>query len=180
MSAQTDFINKHKQSVIDATKGTKLFPSVKMAQMIIESGWGKSANARLANNFFGIKKGTGWNGQTIVLNTPKDGKPVSIFRKYASVLDSVKDHSDFLIKNKRYEKNGVFNATTPEQQVHAIFKAGYAEGVKYETNLNNLIKQYNLKELDKTINVIEKKNKLLPFLLIAGSIYLIYIGVKRV
>ena len=178
MSSQTDFINKHKQSVIEATKGTKLFPSVKMAQMIIESGWGKSANARLANNYFGIKKGTGWKGQTIVLNTPKDNKPVSTFRKYKSVLDSVKDHSDFLIKNKRYEKNGVFSAVTPEQQVKAIFKAGYAEGVKYEDNLNNLIRQYNLKELDKII-LTEKKGKLLPVLIIAGSIYLIYLGIRK-
>lgn len=56
MSSQTDFINKHKDSVIQATKGTNLFPSVKMAQMIIESGWGKSANARLANNFSELKK----------------------------------------------------------------------------------------------------------------------------
>ena len=178
MSSQTDFINKHKESVIQATKGTNLFPSVKMAQMIIESGWGKSANARLANNFFGIKKGTGWKGETIVLNTPKDGKPVSTFRKYNSVLDSVKDHSDFLIKNKRYENNGVFSATTPEQQVKAIFKAGYAEGVKYETNLNNLIRQYNLKELDKIV-LSNKKGKFFPLLLIAGSVYLIYLGIKK-
>lgn len=178
MSAQTDFINKHKESVIEATKGTNLFPSVKMAQMIIESGWGKSANARLANNFFGIKKGTGWKGETIVLNTPKDGKPVSTFRKYNSVLDSIKDHSDFLIKNKRYEKNGVFRATTPEEQVKAIFKAGYAEAVKYEDNLNNLIRQYNLKELDKIV-LSDKKSKLLPVLIIAGSIYLIYLGIKK-
>ena len=178
MSSQTDFINKHKQSVIDATKGTKLFPSVKMSQMIIESGWGKSANARLANNYFGIKKGTGWTGETIVLNTPKDGKPVSTFRKYKSVLDSVKDHSSFLIKNKRYENNGVFSATTPEQQVKAIFKAGYAEAKNYENTLNKLITQYNLKELDKIILPV-KKGKLLPVLIIAGSIYLIYLGIKK-
>jgi flagellum-specific peptidoglycan hydrolase FlgJ len=178
MSAQTEFIDKHKLSVINATKGTKLFPSVKMAQMIIESGWGKSANARLANNYFGIKKGTGWKGETIVLNTPKDGKPVSTFRKYKSVLDSVIDHSSFLIKNKRYENNGVFSATTPEQQVKAIFKAGYAEAKNYENTLNKLIAQYNLKELDKII-LTEKKSKLLPVLIIAGSIYLIYLGIKK-
>lgn len=178
MSAQTDFINKHKESVIKATKGTNLFPSVKMAQMIIESGWGKSANARLGNNYFGIKKGTGWTGETIVLNTPKDGKPVSTFRKYKNVLDSIIDHSNFLLKNKRYEKNGVFNADTPEKQVHAIFKAGYAEGVKYENNLNNIIKQYNLKELDKII-LSDKKTKLFPGLLIIGSIYLIYLAIKK-
>lgn len=178
MSYQIDFINKYKKSVIDATKGTKLFPSVKMAQMIIESGYGRDITARLANNFFGIKKGTGWKGQTIEFNTPNDANPVSVFRKYASAYDSIKDHSDFLIKNKRYEKNGVFSAATPEQQVHAIFKAGYAESKKYESTLNSLIAKYNLKELDK-INLTEKKGKLFPLLLIAGSIYLIYKGINK-
>ena len=60
----------------------------------------------------------------------------------------------------------------------AIFKAGYAEAVKYEDNLNNLIRQYNLKELDKIV-LSDKKSKLLPVLIIAGSIYLIYLGIKK-
>lgn len=179
MSNQTDFIEKHKLSVVEATKGTKLFPSVKMAQMIIESGWGKDVTARLANNYFGIKKGVGWTGETIVLNTPRDGKPVSTFRKYKTVKDSVIDHSNFLIKNKRYEKNGVFSAITPEQQVKAIKQAGYAEAKNYENTLNNLIRQYNLKELDKIQITTANKNKIFPIFLLAGTITLIFILIRN-
>lgn len=148
MSKQTDFIAKHKQAVIEATYNTGIFPSVKMAQMILESGWGESANARLANNYFGIKKGVGWEGDTITLKTPKDASKTNVFRKYATPYDSIVDHSSFLIKNKRYENAGVFKAKTPEEQIKAIANAGYAEASDYVPKLNSVIKSNNLKQLD--------------------------------
>ena len=148
MSKKTDFINKHKQEVIEATHDTGIFPSVKMAQMIIESGWGESANARLANNYFGIKKGVGWTGETISLKTPKDASKVNVFRKYATPYDSIVDHSSFLIKNKRYENAGVFKAKTTEEQIKAIADAGYAEAGDYVPKLNSIINSNNLKQLD--------------------------------
>lgn len=148
MSKQTDFINKHKQAVIEATYNTNIFPSVKMAQMILESGWGESANARLANNYFGIKKGVGWTGETLSLKTPNDASKVNVFRKYATPYDSIVDHSDFLIKNKRYENAGVFKSKTPEEQINALAKAGYAEAKDYVPKLNSVIKSNNLKQLD--------------------------------
>jgi flagellum-specific peptidoglycan hydrolase FlgJ len=148
MSKKTDFINKHKQEVIEATHDTGIFPSVKIAQMIIESGWGESANARLANNYFGIKKGVGWTGETLSLKTPKDASKVNVFRKYATPYDSIVDHSSFLIKNKRYENAGVFKAKTPEEQIKAIADAGYAEAGDYVPKLNSIINSNNLKQLD--------------------------------
>jgi flagellum-specific peptidoglycan hydrolase FlgJ len=149
MSKQTDFIEKYSDSVVRATAGTKLFPSVKMAQMIIESGYGKSANATKGNNFFGIKKGYNWSGETIILNTPRDAVKKSEFRKYKNAEESIKDHSNFLIKNKRYTTAGVFNARTPEEQIKAIAKGGYAESKNYANTIIKLINQYNLKKLDR-------------------------------
>jgi len=148
MSKQTDFIEKYGDSVKRAVAGTKLFASVKMAQMIIESGYGKSANATKGNNFFGIKKGVNWNGETIFLNTPKDKIKISEFRKYKNAEESIKDHSNFLIKNKRYTTAGVFDAKTPEEQIKAIAKGGYAESKNYANTIISLINQYNLKKLD--------------------------------
>jgi flagellum-specific peptidoglycan hydrolase FlgJ len=148
MSKQTDFISKHKDGVIKASYGTGIFPSVKMAQMILESGWGASANARLANNYFGIKKGVGWTGETITLSTPKDAKKTNEFRKYKTSGDSVADHTSFLQKNKRYANAGVFNAKTPEEQIQAIAKAGYAEANDYVPKVLSVIKSNNLKQLD--------------------------------
>lgn len=152
MSEKTDaFIRKHKNDVILSTKGTGLFPSVKMAQMIIESSWGLGTTAVKANNFFGIKADKNYKGEKMQFNTPKDGKPISFFRVYKQPLDSIKDHSKFLIENSRYRKNGVFNAKTPEQQIEAIAKSGYAEAKNYVPALTNLINAYNLKALDSEI-----------------------------
>jgi flagellum-specific peptidoglycan hydrolase FlgJ len=148
MSKQSDFINKHKQAVIEATHNTGIFPSVKMSQMILESGWGESANAKLANNYFGIKKGVGWEGETISLKTPKDASKVNVFRKYPTPYDSIVDHSSFLIKNKRYENAGVFKAKTPEEQIKAIAKAGYAEAGDYVPKIMSVIKSNDLTKLD--------------------------------
>lgn len=148
MSKQSDFITKHKEDVIRATYDTGIFPSVKMAQMILESGWGESANARLANNFFGIKKGTNWTGETISLKTPNDANKVSVFRKYATPADSIADHTSFLQKNKRYANAGVFDAKTPEDQIKAIAKAGYAEASDYVPKVLSVINSNKLKQLD--------------------------------
>lgn len=191
MSDKTDFINKHKKDVIDASSGTNLFPSVKMAQMILESGWGKSTNAKLANNYFGIKKGTGWKGETIKLNTPKDASKVSEFRKYASPYDSIVDHSSFLIKNKRYENAGVFKAKTPEEQIKAIAKAGYAEANGYPELIMSVINSNDLKKLDeeaKTEKTSKRRNKsktsfdieqaFLSALLVIGG-YFLYTKIKK-
>jgi len=173
MSFQRDFIDNNSKAVIRASKGTGIFPSVSMAQMIIESGWGKDTLPRKYNNYFGIKKGSGWNGRTVWLPTPKDAKPYSEFRVYNNSLESIKDHISFLQKNKRYEKNGVFNSQTPEQQLYALKRAGYAESANYAPALINLISDYGLKSLDKQRSgLIINKKVIIPTLLI-GSVLLI-------
>lgn len=182
MSKQTDFIQKHKQDVIEATKGTGIFPSVKMAQMIIESGWGEDAPVKLANNYFGIKKGTNWSGPTIELKTSKDAQKTNVFRKYASPIDSIKDHSSFLINNPRYAVNGVFTAKTPEAQIQALAKAGYAESKNYAPTIISVIKSNNLKELDKESDLqskkkIDYKTTILISLLVV-SVYVLYTNLK--
>jgi flagellum-specific peptidoglycan hydrolase FlgJ len=159
MSKKTEFISKHKDAVIKSTENTGLFPSVKMAQMIIESGWGESAPVKYANNYFGIKADASWKGEKIELNTPKDAKKKNYFRKYASASDSIKDHSTFLIGNKRYENAGVFNAKTPEDQIDAIAKAGYAESKDYTNTIKSIINSNKLKSLDEEAKLFSSKNK---------------------
>lgn len=157
-SGRVEFITRYALDVIQATKGTRLFPSVKMAQMILESAdrqgkAGQGVTAVKAKNFFGIKADKNWKGVKMAFSTPKDGKPVNYFRVYSSVYDSIKDHSEFLLKNPRYARGGVFTASTPEGQAWALQKSGYAEGNDgkgggYADKLIKLIKDYNLKALD--------------------------------
>lgn len=153
----TDFINRNALDVIKSVQGTGLFPSLKMAQMIIESsgkdekgkfGIGKGLAVRKANNYFGIKADKNWKGKSVALSTPKDGKAVNLFRVYATALDSLKDHSIFLLKNSRYKTSGVFTAKTPQAQALALQKSGYSESSSYGNALIGLIKAYHLDKLD--------------------------------
>lgn len=154
----TQFISTYQNPVINACIGTRIFPSVKMAQMALETGWGKSI---AANNAFGIKakgaKGPYWNGDVYNAQTKEviNGKTISIvdgFRAYKNVADSIKDHTWFLEQNTRYTAGGVFSATTPEAQAQALQKSGYATDPGYASKLISIINQYGLKKLD------EKKN----------------------
>jgi flagellum-specific peptidoglycan hydrolase FlgJ len=154
MSKQSDFIAQYAADIIAACEGTGIFPSVKMAQMILETGWGKS---KVGNNMFGIKaagkKSPYWNGAAIKADTTEyiqgeSGTYNLAFRKYDSIAASIRDHTNFLQQNQRYAKAGVFKATTPEQQAQALQNAGYATAPNYAASLINVIKSYNLKTLD--------------------------------
>ena len=177
-----EFINKYANDVINATAGTGILPSVTMAQFIIESSnnkgeTGKGITMLKANNGFGIKADKNYKGEKMAFNTPKDGKPVSYFRVYKNVIDSIKDHTNFLVKNKRYTNAGLFKARTPEEQTAALQKAGYSESPTYNLALNKLISAYNLKKLDnqqptKTSNKTETNTGLFLLAgLILGTIY---------
>lgn len=168
-----DFINKNAQDVIRATQGTPIFPSVKMAQYIIESAdrqgkSGKGITMIKANNGFGIKADKNWKGRKMAFNTPKDGKPVSYFRVYSSPIDSIKDHTTFMLKNKRYAK--ALQARTPEQQIDELAKAGYSESPTYAKALKALVNSYNLKRLDSMKAAPKKDNSKL---LLIGGVLLI-------
>ena len=140
----------------DAVKGTPLFASVKLAQMALETGWGRSTISG-ANNLFGIKgksyhsKNQYWDGSIQDANTEEvyDGKRGTYrlgFRKYKSPYDSIMDHNRLLLQAPRYQP--VRDAKTPEDQARALKAAGYATGLKYAEKLIQIINDYGFKEFD--------------------------------
>jgi len=154
MSKEKNFISKYSKAIIVATEGTPLFPSVKMAQAALETGWGKSTIGN-ANNLYGIKA-TGlhtpyWKGDMVNVSTQENYGSGNVtiqanFRAYETILDSIKDHSHLLLTLKRYEP--VKTAKTPEEQVHAIKEGGYATDQNYVSKLLSIINDYDLKQLD--------------------------------
>lgn len=158
-------------AVIGSLVTNKLFPSVVLAQTALETGWGKSVPA---NNLFGIKADTSWNGKVTSQSTTEyvggvkhyytgsgktysnrqaaiaAGEPaVTLFRAYPSTIDSFIDRNKFLIENPRYTAHGVFTATTPEEQAQALEAAGYATAPNYASTIISIINANNLKEFDK-------------------------------
>jgi len=155
MYLPADFFRQFGPDIIDACQGTPIFPSVKAAQMALETGYGKS---KVGNNMFGIKasgsaspywKGERINAQTTEVIQGKAGNYALDFRAYKSVADSIRDHSYFLLQNPRYRKAGVFSATTPQDQARALQAAGYATDPDYASKLISIIARYKLESLDK-------------------------------
>lgn len=144
-------------AVVDAqaaTAGTGVLASVTVAQAILESGWGQSALASAPyHNLFGIKKGFGWTGAVVNMNTSEfeNGKWVTVvapFRAYGSQIASFQDHTNFLLANSRYAANGVTNAPNYIAMATGLQAAGYATAPTYASALINLVERYNLQSLD--------------------------------
>jgi len=153
-----EYINTFSSVIKRVVKGTGIFPSVMMAQAILESSdkRGRPFNSTLArfwNNHFGIKADKSWKGKTVNLNTFEvyEGTKAAIFdlfRVYEHPVQSFEDRVAFLKKNKRYETAGVFRSTTPAEQADALKKAGYATHPEYHTILKKIIKRFSLDKLD--------------------------------
>lgn len=148
---RNQYVEMFKEPVKQASRNTGLFPSLFMAQAILESGNGNSSLAKKANNHFGIKADASWTGKKMNFPTREvlGGKEVMVdacFRAYDNAVDSFKDRTNFLKSFKRYKN--VFLATTPEQQARELQSAGYATDPKYADLLISIMKSNNLKSLD--------------------------------
>jgi len=127
--------------------------SVTLAQWIVESSWGESKLAILANNFFGVK--------ALQPNTPdtyeefptaeyEGGKRVivaALFQKYATEAGSFDEHARLLATAARY-KPAMAVAHIPTAFACALQKCGYSTSPTYAAGLSELIREFNLTQYD--------------------------------
>jgi flagellum-specific peptidoglycan hydrolase FlgJ len=160
-SSQMQFIESIKSAAINNYKETGILTSITIAQAILESNWGESSLTQASNNLFGIKADSSWKGEYVIFETKEfnDKYIKDKFRKYENIGDSIADHSEFLVKNKRYKEGGVFEAKTYKEQALALQESGYStaedeNGNKtYAFMLEQLIRQYNLQLIDWEVNM---------------------------
>lgn len=136
----------------DTYKKDKIFPSVTLAQAMLESAEGTSELTKQANNLFGIKA-FNWSGKTVSMPTRENynGKNVVImgkFRAYNNWGESIEDHGNFLVSNSIYSRHGVFSASSYAAQAKALQSSGYATDPNYANELIGLIQEYNLNQYD--------------------------------
>lgn len=143
------FIESVAQGAIDGWNQYKVLPSITVAQAILESGWGTSTLATKAHNLFGIKGSYNGNSVTMPTREVYGGRSYYIndnFRAYANNSESITDHGNFLYSNSRYQNLlGDTNYVSVAQKLHAD---GYATDPSYANSLINLVKTYNLTQLD--------------------------------
>ena len=147
-------INAIIHPALETYKTHNLFPSVTIGQSAHESYWGpKSGLATKAKNLFGIKCGSKWKGKSYSAKTKEEYSPGTMttitdnFRAYDSYADSVIDRANFL-SAKHYVNAGVLSATTPDAQIEALKKAGYATDSSYVTKLKKIVHDNNLTRFD--------------------------------
>lgn len=147
------------QAVKARREGSPLFPSVRLAQNMLETG----CVIHSWYNLGGIKVGTGkpnayWKGKTVYKGTWEDygsGRvnTAAYFRVYDSVYAFYKDQ-DLLLQLPRYAR--VRSAKTPETQAEALRLCGYATDPQYGSKISALIQSNRLKQYDVEAESAEK------------------------
>jgi peptidoglycan hydrolase-like protein with peptidoglycan-binding domain len=145
-----EFISSIKEGAVKGQADYGILPSLTIAQAILESGWGSSQLSLKANNLFGIKAFSNWEGERITLPTTEwyDNEKQIVnadFRAYDSLNDSIEDHSK-LLSNSRYKQ--VRECTGYKEACEKIYECGYATDPAYAGKLIKIIEENKLYEFD--------------------------------
>ena len=111
-------------------------PSVTIAQAILESGWGSSSLSSVHRNYFGIKCQNGKYGTiasgcytyrtTECTTAGTCFVTTGVFRTYATMAHSIRDHGNFLSVNSRYKPAFAYTRDA-NKFIWRVWKAGYLE-----------------------------------------------------
>lgn len=139
-----------------------LYPSVMIAQSVLESGYGTSKLAKEANNYFGMKYKVGQDSgnydvyyieskefdsamnQWITIESP--------FRKYANRRNSFEDNALKLTKGVSWDSmyySGTWRGNAQNyKEATAALQGKYATDPNYSKKLNNIIEKWHLFQYD--------------------------------
>ena len=142
-----EYVVKYKDAAINEMKRSGVPASITLAQGILESESGNSELVKKSNNHFGIKCKSNWSGDSV---THDDDAAGECFRAYNNAGDSYRDHSDFLLANKRYSALFNLDPTDYAGWARGLKKAGYATNPQYPQLLIKYIELYNLQQYSLT------------------------------
>ncbi|WP_061179762.1 glucosaminidase domain-containing protein [Caballeronia pedi] len=143
---KTAFSQKYDAFADEVAKGTGVSKRLILAQLALETGWGKKEIAG-ANNPFNVQA-FGWNGDTVTsMDKHADGSEyVARFRKYGSMHEAAE--AQIAMMKRKYK--GVLNAGDDASKFTSGL-SGYAESPTYARDLasiaNGLGKQMSPDEL---------------------------------
>ncbi len=158
------YIARYNNLAVSEMERTGIPASIKLAQGLLESDWGRSDLANVAHNHFGIKCGGNWVGKTFMKiddDKDEDGNLThSCFRAYDTDIESYMAHSDFLMDpNKKYRYGFLFKfgSTDYKSWAFGLKKAGYATDPKYPYKLISIIEKFKLYRFDKPVHLSSQK-----------------------
>jgi LysM repeat protein len=145
-TVQGTYIDRYKDIAVSEMQRTGVPASIKLAQGMLESDYGRSRLAVNANNHFGIKCHNGWNGATI---SHHDDRRNECFRSYKNVNESFYDHSNLLTSSARYRDLFKLNPEDYKGWARGLRQAGYATDPNYPDKLIRIIEQNELWRYDR-------------------------------
>lgn len=133
-------------------EGSPMFPSVRIAQAMLETG----CVVHSWNNLVGYKVGSGitnayWTGRSVSTKTWEVYEGVRYdnvtanWRAYGSIEDCFRDQ-DLLFQWSRYDR--VRAAQSPQEQTEMLRACGYATDPTYQLKLNSFISGFELAKYD--------------------------------
>ena len=138
-----DFVDKLMPYALKAVEESGMNPLVLVSQAALETGWGE--HVPQGNNYYGIKAGSGWSGETEDFGTHEyvNGEKVNLsdtFRAYPSLLESMQDYVSLIQGQERYAKAAPLS-WDPERYFDEIQKAGYATDPEYASKLKSIARR---------------------------------------
>ncbi|MXV14777.1 LysM peptidoglycan-binding domain-containing protein [Pedobacter sp. HMF7056] len=150
-----EYIERFKAIAITEMDRYGIPASITLAQGLLESGNGNGTLARVANNHFGIKCNTDWQGKIIY---QEDDIKDDCFRVYNSPEESFRDHSEFL-KRKRYAFLFELDKNDFTGWANGLKQAGYATNPQYANLLISLVQRYQLDQYDRKEQLADKEKR---------------------
>jgi hypothetical protein len=144
-TTRLQYFEKFHEMAIEEMHRSGVPASITLAQGALESGDGNSTLAREANNHFGIKCHDDWTGKKVYED---DDSRDECFRKYLTVEDSYRDHSDYLKSKSRYAFLFELKPTDYKGWAKGLKKAGYATNPSYAVQLIQIIEDFDLGRYD--------------------------------
>ena len=147
-----NYIEQYRQIAVMESLRTGIPASIKLAQGLLESGYGQGSLALVSNNHFGIKWRSPVDGDYVESyddEKDRNGKKiVSRFVKFNSPEESYQQHSELLMTRPIYRVLFTYDRSDYRSWAFGLKKAGYASNPKYAERLIQLIEQYHLDRFD--------------------------------
>ncbi|OIL22165.1 glycoside hydrolase family 73 protein, partial [Oenococcus oeni] len=129
-----------------------ILASITIAQMILESDWGKSSLASKYHNYFGVKSTSDDAKKTVKIDTQEyvNGQWVTVkgtFAVYKNWQESVYQHNRLFLKGTTWTKKqykDVINAKNYTDGTKALVKNAYATDPDYAKKIIRLVERYHL------------------------------------
>src|SRR6185312_13276707 len=149
-----DFVQQLWPCAEAAGKELGIDPRHLLAQAALETGWGKSlpcdTDGTTSYNFFGIKAGNSWQGDSVSVKTlefeggvptPRQAK----FRAYDSPQEGFRDYVEMLRNNPRFA-SALNTGSDAKAFASALQKGGYATDPRYAMKIETIAQNLPINE----------------------------------